>query len=66
MNDKNSKLIGIPKLWRELLEMPVQENELEEIDETLEINKRKMVTKQMEKAAMESNMEFEIVEVVPP
>jgi hypothetical protein len=39
---------------------------LEEIDETLEINKRKMVTKQMEKAAMESNMEFEIVEVVPP
>lgn len=36
------KLEGIPKVWRELLAMPQQKDELEEIDETLEINKRKL------------------------
>lgn len=45
--------------------MPVQEEELEEIDETLEITNRKDLAKNIEKAAIDSNMEFEIVEVVP-
>lgn len=47
--------------------MPVQEEELEEIDETLEITNRKDLTKKMiEKAAFDNNMEFEIVEIVSP
>jgi hypothetical protein len=46
--------------------MPVQENELEEIDETLEINRRKIVTKQIQKpaASLENSIfdfEFEVV-----
>jgi hypothetical protein len=44
--------------------MPEQKDEVEEIDETLEINKRKL--DQIERAAAENNFAFEIVEVIKP
>lgn len=63
-NVNEGKLEGIPKVWRELLSMPEQKDEVEEIDETLEINKRKL--DQIEKAAAENNFAFEVVEVIKP
>lgn len=34
---------GLPKVWRELLEMPEQQNEVEEIDESFKINREKLL-----------------------
>jgi hypothetical protein len=34
---------GLPKVWRDLLELPQQINEVVDIDESLKINKDKLI-----------------------
>jgi hypothetical protein len=62
MLGKNGQLDGIPKAWREVLELPPQQNEIEEIDETLEINKKKLHL--IDQAATEAKVYFELTAVV--
>jgi hypothetical protein len=54
----NGKLEGIPKAWREVLDMPEQEKEIEEIDEILEVSRRKL--KRIDSTPYQSNIVFEL------
>ena len=60
--NKKGVLEGIPTAWREVLELPPQEQEVDEIDEVLEISKEKL--KKIEKEAAKQNIIFELTAVI--
>ena len=60
--NKKGVLEGIPTAWRQVLDMAPQEQEIDEIDEVLEIDKTKL--KKIEKEAAKQNIVFELTEVI--
>lgn len=60
--NNQGQLEGLPTAWREALDLPPQIEEVEEIDETLQVDKRKV--QRIERAAAEAAVVFELTEVV--